>query len=87
MAYKKKNGETVYRDVCSRHHKEKYNMPLAGYKYLKPLNIQPCQRCGWNKSFCDKHRIVGGNKGGKYKKGNIIVLCPNCHRVEHHGTI
>ena len=39
-----------------------------------------CERCGWNKSYCDRHRL---KHGAKYTKENVIILCPNCHRIEH----
>lgn len=51
------------------------------------LSGNPCQVCGWNKANCDLHRIIPGNKGGKYTEDNIIVLCPNCHRLVHRGLL
>lgn len=41
-----------------------------------------CSLCGWE-GPCDRHRIKMGCEGGKYVEGNIIVLCPNCHRLVH----
>lgn len=34
--------------------------------------------CGWPHQI-QRHRIVRGEHGGKYKKGNVISLCPNHH--------
>lgn len=34
--------------------------------------------CEYEKFF-QRHRIVPGRDGGKYKKGNVIALCPNHH--------
>lgn len=39
----------------------------------------PCLRCGWNESFCDRHRIVPSLG---YAPENVIPLCPSCHRIE-----
>jgi hypothetical protein len=46
-----------------------------------------CIICGWNKTKCDAHRIIFGCNGGKYEKGNLISLCPNCHRLVHRGLL
>ena len=42
----------------------------------------PCSRCGWNESYCDRHRLVPALG---YVVGNVVSLCPNCHRIEHRG--
>lgn len=44
---------------------------------------RPCEKCGWDKSYCDIHRIKQGKDGGKYELNNVIILCPNCHREIH----
>ena len=36
---------------------------------------------------CDRHRIVNGKDGGKYETGNVISVCPNCHRKIHLGLL
>lgn len=69
-----KNGERKYDVVCDKHHRQKGNS-------LKIENCpnEKCERCGWNKAYCDRHRIkpeLG------YIKSNVIILCPNCHRLE-----
>jgi len=46
-----------------------------------------CQFCGWDKAFCDRHRIVEGKNGGVYSKENVVSLCPNCHRLIHLGLL
>ena len=83
-------GNNLYRSVCTRHHKKRYSMPYLGKiqrqkNMLDVLYISelPCAKCGWDKSFCDRHRIIRGEDGGKYTKENTIPLCPNCHRLEH----
>lgn len=81
------NGYGYYKKLCTKHHKKKYNMANGIFqrKHIDVLSIskEPCIKCGWNKSFCDRHRIIEGKNGGKYTKDNTIPLCPNCHRVEH----
>ena len=42
-----------------------------------------CERCGWAKAKCDVHHLIPKAKGGLHTLENAIVLCPNCHRVEH----
>ena len=45
-----------------------------------------CARCGFNKSpyALDIHHILTPVK--KKRNGKTIVLCANCHRIEHWGT-
>lgn len=38
-----------------------------------------CAICGWNESKCDVHHIVSGEESFE----NLIIVCPNCHRVIH----
>jgi hypothetical protein len=57
------------------------------WKELIPISKEPCFKCGWNESYCDRHRIIKGEDGGKYILGNVISLCPNCHRIEHRGKL
>lgn len=42
-----------------------------------------CMACGWDKARCDAHHRVPKSRGGLHTISNGIVLCPNCHRVEH----
>ena len=83
--------------LCSKHHRLKYGMTCKprpsnwhnkrGRKMEKAVlgvSKQPCSRCGWNASYCDRHRLV---PSVGYVEGNVIPLCPNCHRVEHRGMI
>lgn len=42
-----------------------------------------CERCGWDKARCDVHHRKPKANGGLHTIANAIVLCPNCHRVEH----
>jgi hypothetical protein len=94
----KQSGKEYFRKTCKSHwmkssprrhriHKlrsiqqsRKMNLTLDEVEEL--LN-SPCSICGWDKAHCDMHRIINGKDGGKYEKGNIVILCPNCHRIEH----
>lgn len=51
------------------------------------IDVKSCVVCGWNKTNCDIHRIKHGKDGGKYEKNNVIVVCPNCHRLIHRGLL
>ena len=42
-----------------------------------------CVVCGWDKDNCDLHAI----DGGKVVIGNLVSLCPNCHRLLHRGKL
>lgn len=42
-----------------------------------------CMRCGWAEARCDVHHKTPRSKGGLNTIANAIVICPNCHRVEH----
>ena len=42
-----------------------------------------CERCGWDKARCDVHHREHKARGGLHTLSNAIVLCPNCHRIEH----
>lgn len=45
-----------------------------------------CSRCGWDKARCDAHHRVKKSEGGLHTIANGVVLCPNCHRVDHEGS-
>lgn len=40
-----------------------------------------------NYDLLDAHRIIPGDQGGKYNDHNILVLCANCHRKTHSGSL
>jgi len=47
----------------------------------------PCELCGWNEATRDIHHIVPVSQGGTNTLCNIIVLCPNHHRMVHKNLI
>lgn len=51
-------------------------------RQLKKFGI-PCLICGWNEARCDIHHIVERKNGGQEDYKNLILVCPNCHRVIH----
>lgn len=60
-------------------------MELSKRTISKILNRsrKGCSICGWNESICDIHHIVERCKGGSDDIDNLIIVCPNCHRVIH----
>lgn len=43
-----------------------------------------CLICGFDK-IIDVHHLVSKSKGGTHDLSNLIVLCPNHHKMVHHG--
>ena len=46
-----------------------------------PANL--CADCKTEYPFLDSHHIVPQNQGGNDELGNLVKLCPNCHRLVH----
>lgn len=94
-AEKIKKGDKIYfRKCCSKHEWHKYKRKqdsskkkIKDYKNEDEINFNKCMICGWDKAKCDIHRIKEGKDGGKYEKKNVVILCPNCHRLVHRGII
>ena len=51
-------------------------------KILKRSNVG-CAICGWNESTNDIHHIVNRSHGGSDNNDNLIIVCPNHHRIIH----
>ncbi len=65
----------------------KFKIPFVGKKAFKRRN-KPCRICGEERyKLLDVHRIVPGEKGGKYENPNCVCLCTTCHRSHHSGLI
>ena len=83
-------GRGRYRERCSSHHKKKYgllNMTSSKREAYRTFPIaDQCSVCGW-KGPCDRHRVIMGRDGGDYRYGNVMILCPNCHRLLHLGLL
>jgi len=57
-------------------------------KILKRLNCSTvCVSCGWDKDECDVHHIRGRKIENPHAHSNLILLCPNCHRLVHKGKL
>ncbi len=54
---------------------------VIGQTEKKILRANHCSKSGWNKDASDIHRIIPSSQGGLYVEGNVVVLCPNCHRL------
>jgi hypothetical protein len=73
------SGKRRYGLICDFHHMRTYS---AGSN--QHLDNTRCASCGWDQSNCDRHRLVAD---GKYVPENVVILCPNCHRLVHQGKI
>ena len=71
-------GDTTYGNECHKCHRQSETSP----KYS--LDNSRCSLCGWDKAPCDRHRVEPKNG---YREGNVIPLCPNCHRLVTLGLI
>ena len=76
-------GKTRYGNICEIHHKRDGNNELIK-RILNPISNKKCEICGWDKAYCDRHRII--SKLG-YTHKNVKVLCPNCHRLATIGLL
>lgn len=70
-SYATQNGERCYK---TRHSWAKAALRHYGNR---------CQSCGWDKARCDVHHRKPKGQGGLHTIKNAIVLCPNCHRIQH----
>jgi len=55
-------------------------------KILKRMDVG-CARCDWKESTCDIHHINGRKIEDPHNHKNLIILCPNCHRLAHNKKI
>ena len=46
-----------------------------------------CAICGWDEAGCDAHHNIPVEEGGKNSLTNIIIVCPNHHRLIHDNKI
>jgi len=51
-------------------------------KIIKRSNLG-CAICGWNDAACDIHHIIPRSAHGSDDHSNLVILCPNHHRVLH----
>ena len=83
-----RSGKLYRSSMCCKHKRIHYGQPT--WKRRKQLNKNEfrnkngnkCMLCGWV-GPCDVHRKIPNSKGGKYTEENSILICPNCHRLQH----
>lgn len=69
------HGRRFYGRLCDEHHR---TGNLGARHIIGRMQNKRCEKCGWDKAYCDRHRL--DHKLG-YVEGNVIILCPNCHRL------
>lgn len=97
MNFKCKNCYNIYSSTnkkskfCSNTCKKEYmhelneEHSLAHKKKLLKNRIKQCQKCAIkNKHLLEVHHILPICEGGSDDYSNLIVLCSNCHTLEHH---
>jgi len=67
------SGEQVFRSTCWAHGRAVVRRASSRLR----SSSEPCERCGWSEAPCDRHRLAPMDG---YSEGNVVVLCPNCHR-------
>jgi len=82
--HKRKDGTWSYMALCGTHNREKYGMPIKPLPWSRGIRFpnNECSRCGWE-GPCDRHRLNRYAEGSGYVEGYVVILCPNCHRLEH----
>lgn len=91
--YKFKENRKIRCDECKRkvkHSNNNFNnikelSKRTISKIFKRLKIK-CSICGWNKATCDIHHILPRKSGGTDDNSNLVILCPNCHRMVHNHS-
>jgi hypothetical protein len=71
-------------DINKALNKNKIARNPNGWNALRNVNI--CQNCQWE-GICDRSHIISRKDGGTFKKSNILILCPNCHRMFDRGLL
>jgi len=77
------NGKNIYGNKCARHHRSGSKDPIKQH-IINRMENKICENCGWDKAYCDRHRITP-ELG--YIKENVKILCPNCHRLATVGIL
>lgn len=77
--------------IRNDNHKE-YKQILKNYGYM-------CALCGWHlenitpngkvqhQGGCELHHITPYSEGGSNNANNLILLCPNCHKMADNEVI
>lgn len=90
--FKTSSKEAKY---CSKNCKQKnyrkqqVNSEFGTKALQNTIGHLPCEipDCGWKEATRDIHHIVNVADGSKNTLDNVIVVCPNHHRMFHHNLI
>jgi hypothetical protein len=79
-------GKKMYSKFCDMHRRMSFSSKVSPSEFFKHKSVpnDKCSVCGWDKGPCDRHRIIP-EKG--YCEGNVIIFCPNCHRLQSLGLL
>ena len=69
------------------HAYRKRQQAVSRKKEFSELREKPCEVCGWKDATRDMHHIVPVRKGGKDAVDNLVILCPNHHRLAHQNLL
>lgn len=72
LGHRRNSVSSIY-DVSSR----------TRTKVLRRLGLARCSKCGWSLGTPDIHHISGKSR----EHTNLVVLCPNHHRLAHEGKL
>jgi 5-methylcytosine-specific restriction endonuclease McrA len=63
------------------------NSPSTFRKAIRVKFLDRCAICGWDEAPCDVCHIVARKHGGENAYDNVLMLCPNHHRLFDCGRI
>ncbi len=74
---------------CSQKCKSAYRYYSGAGEFPRSsvLRKKPCEVCGWNETTRDIHHITSPLKGGTNDLFNVVVVCPNHHRLIHNNLV
>lgn len=71
-----------------KNYRKKQNNRSENIKTIyRQIQHLPCCLCGWKEATRDIHHIIPVSKGGTNDLSNLVVLCPNHHRMAHSNLI
>ena len=85
---KSKNSKFCSVNCKLKNYREKQKVNGISLKTIKRIfNNLGCEICSWNETICDLHHVISVKDGGKNDIKNLIMVCPNHHRIIHMGKI
>jgi hypothetical protein len=64
-----------------------YTSPATFRVIARQEFIDKCALCGWDQAPCDVCHIIARKDGGTDDIDNVVMLCPNHHRLFDRGQI